>query len=125
MKNNGRFPIFLAACLAAATAAGDDFGPDKRSHFVGGVLLGGLGAKIGDYYVPDHRFLVGTALGTLPGLCIEIADSTNSSGFSGGDLLADFLGAAIGAYLTDSFILKPVVHTDKDKFVGLELGTRF
>lgn len=125
MKNNLRFPALLAACLTAAAAAADDFSPDKRSHFVGGVLLGGLGAKVADYYVPDHRFLVGTALGTLPGLCIEIADSTNSSGFSGGDLLADFLGAAIGAYITDSFILRPVVHTDKDKFVGMEIGKQF
>ena len=123
----GRFrrSALLLAALATGAAAADDFGPDKRSHFLGGVLLGGLGAKVADYAIPDHRFLVGTALGTLPGLCIEIADSTTASGFSGGDLLADFLGAAIGAYVTDSFILRPVVHTGPDKFVGMQIGKQF
>jgi hypothetical protein len=99
--------------------------PDKASHFAGGVVAGGAATAIADLFIPEHRLLVGTLLGTVPGLAIEIADSTNDAGFSVGDLVADFLGSAVGALITDKLILKPVVQTGPEKQVGLEFGRNF
>lgn len=112
--------LILSLTLMAATASADDaFAPDKRSHFAGGVIAGGIGTALADKFVPEHRFVVGTLLGTLPGLAVEIGDATNEAGFSTGDLAADFLGAMAGALVTDKLILKPVVHMGTDRYLGV------
>ncbi len=114
-----RYWLFFLMLLSAAVSAGDAFAPDKRSHFVGGIVAGGVGAGLADKFVPAHRFVVGTLIGTLPGLAVEIGDSTNEAGFSVGDLAADFLGAMLGALVTDKLILKPVVNTGPDPYLGV------
>ena len=114
-----RYWLLSLLLLSAATCASDAFAPDKRSHFAGGVIAGGVGAGLADRFFPKHRFIVGTLVGTLPGLAIELGDSTNEAGFSVGDLAADFLGAMLGAVVTDKFILKPVVEMGPDRYLGL------
>ena len=115
----------IALTLLSIQASADNLGPDKRAHFIGGIFTGGVATAAADRFWPEHRLLAGILLGTLPGLGIEIADSTNDAGFSTGDLLADFTGALIGAFVTDTWILKPVVSGGPNQFVGLEFNQDF
>lgn len=92
-----RYWLLSLILLSAAVSADDAFAPDKRAHFAGGVIAGGIGAGLANKFVPAHRFVVGTLLGTLPGLTVEMGDATNEAGFSVGDLAADFLGAMVSA----------------------------
>jgi VanZ family protein len=114
-----RYWSLLSIVLTTTVCADDAFAPDKRAHFAGGVIAGGVGAALADRFVPEHRFVVGTLLGTLPGLAVEIGDSTNEAGFSAGDLAADFVGAMVGALATDKWILKPVVKMNSDHYLGV------
>ena len=114
-----RYWLLSLMLLSAAVSADDAFAPDKRSHFAGGVIAGGIGAGLANKFVPAHRFVVGTLLGTLPGLAVEMGDATNEAGFSVGDLAADLLGAMVGALVTDKLILKPVVKMGSDQYLGV------
>ncbi len=100
--------------------------PDKVAHFSGGVVAGGIATAVANEFVPEHRLITGIILGTIPGLIIEIENSTYSAGFSGGDLLADFLGSVVGSVISDKLILKFLVD-DKgpNKTYGVQVGTRF
>jgi VanZ family protein len=126
-----RRAIVAVALLVAAggeARAGDSgaFAPDKLSHFASAAPFGALGTVVIDQFAPDYRLVGGTLLGTVPGLIVEIVDSTTSSGFSAGDLLADFVGSAVGALFTDQVVLR-FWFDDKgpDKGGGVSVGGRF
>jgi hypothetical protein len=107
--------LALALVLIGMLAARADAVPaDKLSHFAFGVLSGGIATAVvdhfvpppsGPYWAPDLRLIGGAMLGTVPGLIVEIGDSTGKAGFSSGDLLADFIGSTVGALITDKIVL--------------------
>lgn len=119
---------FVLIALFVATTAGqaEAIPPDKLTHFAVSFPWGALGTVVADQFVPDYRLVAGTLLGTVPGLCVEIGDSTTKSGFSGGDLLADFIGSALGALFTDQVVLR--FFFDKqgdDRVAGAEVAGTF
>lgn len=98
---------------------------DKLSHFATGVPAGALATVVVDQFAPEYRLVGGALLGTVPGLIVEIVDSTGSAGFSGGDLLADFIGSATGALLTDQVILRFFFDRGPEEDYGVEVETKF
>ena len=54
-----RYWLLSLILLSAAVSADDAFAPDKRAHFAGGVIAGGIGAGLANKFVPAHRFVVG------------------------------------------------------------------
>lgn len=81
----------LIAAAPAAQAADEWFGADKTKHFAVSAVLG---AATGMHF--ENKW---TAFGVamIPGLLKEISDSGQANNhFSGKDLAADALGAAIG-----------------------------
>jgi VanZ family protein len=98
-----RLPIALISFLIASElsipATARAIPADKLSHFAGGVASGAIATVVVDQFAPEYRLVGGVLLGTVPGLIIEIVDSTNDAGFSGTDLLADFIGSATGALI--------------------------
>jgi VanZ family protein len=135
-SGRGRFDPLRRAILAAAfvltaasgARAGDTgpFAPDKLSHFATAFPFGVLGTALVDQFAPNYRLVGGALLGTFPGLLVEIGDSTSKAGFSGGDLLADFVGSSLGALFTDQVVLR-FWFDDKgpDKGGGVEVGGTF
>ena len=118
--------LIAALALPRSAEAGGPFESDKLTHFSEGVAFGMAGTVIADQFIPEHRFIVGTLLGTVPGLAVEIGDSTTSSGFDPADLLADFLGSALGALLTDQVILRFFFdERGPDKGAGVEVAGTF
>jgi hypothetical protein len=94
--------LTLMILCAAPAYATDPLAPDKVSHFATGMVWGGLSGTVTYRYAenmgPTGRTLTATALGTVPGLVVEIGDKFSSVNyFSWGDLLADGLGALAGA----------------------------
>ncbi|MDO9226051.1 MAG: hypothetical protein Q8M09_17525 [Pseudomonadota bacterium] len=88
------FPSLFAtaACLATFTSAqaADDWGgADKAQHFAVSAVLGTASAM----HFEDKWVAFGVAM--IPGVLKEITDSR----FSGKDLAADALGAALGVQL--------------------------
>lgn len=114
----------LAAALAVPSTA-HAIPADKVSHFAGGVASGAAATVLVDQLAPEYRLPGGILLGTVPGLVIEIVDSTNDAGFSGTDLLADFIGAATGALLTDKVVLHVFFDRGPDEEYGVEVETKF
>lgn len=117
--------VGLLLVLVASYAEAGGIESDKVSHFLGGVASGAIATVVVDQFAPDYRLVGGILLGTVPGLAIEIADSTTSAGFSGGDLLADFLGSASGALITDKVVLHFFFDQGPDEDYGVEVETTF
>lgn len=98
------------AGIGAATVAGmtsNYVAKDKKQHF-GISMVFGAGAEFGlrQFHVADDarwgRIALATALGTVPGLIKELADSRQENNrFDKNDLLADLLGSFTGALLSD------------------------
>jgi len=124
----GALLVAAAACGVAGKARAVDaaFAPDKLTHFSFGVPSGVGATLVVDQFAPRYRLVGGALLGTAPGLLVEILDSTGHAGFSAGDLLADFTGAALGALLTDQIILRFWFDgKGPGKGAGVEVGGRF
>ncbi|HZR79543.1 MAG TPA: hypothetical protein VFD92_00485 [Candidatus Binatia bacterium] len=122
--------VLLALLAWNGPARANPFAADKQTHFAAGVGCGIAATLIADQFTHDHRFIVGTFLGTIPGLAVEIHDSTVSSGFSEGDLALDFAGSALGAILTDLVVLPVAVRFFADDHgpdteYGVEVGGTF
>ncbi len=116
---------FAVAIVLGRPAPARAIPADKLSHFATGVPAGALATVLVDQFAPQYRLVGGALLGTVPGLVVEIVDSTGSAGFSGGDLLADFIGSATGALLTDQVILRFFFDRGPEKDYGVEVGTKF
>ena len=116
----------LCGLADKARAVAPAFAPDKLTHFSFGVPCGIGGALVVNYFAPEYRLPGGALLGTAPGLLVEILDSTGSAGFSGGDLLADFVGSTLGALVTDQVILRVWYdHKGGNTAGGVEVGGQF
>lgn len=84
--------LAASACLAlfpSAQAADDWSGADKRAHFAVSAVLGTAAAM----HYENKWTAFGVAM--IPGLLKELTDNR----FSGKDLAADALGAALGVQL--------------------------
>jgi hypothetical protein len=97
--------------------------PGESAHVAGGAAISGIATAIADKYWPEHRALIGFSVGTASGIIGEGIDRvTNGEDFSSmlQDVAFTTLGAAIGAFITDKYILMPVIKRDQDK--GSSLG---
>lgn len=123
-----RLSVVLAFVVLLGLSRPDPAGAipaDKLSHFATGVPAGALATVLVDQFAPEYRLVGGALLGTVPGLIVEIVDSTGSAGFSGGDLLADFIGSATGALITDQVVLRFFFDRGPEEDYGVEVETKF
>jgi uncharacterized protein YfiM (DUF2279 family) len=105
---------------------------DTLLHFGVSSVFGAAGESFLHYKTnlkTSGRILLGTALGSLPGLVKELIDSTEKGNyFSGTDLAADIAGAFIGALLANivnNTIQIKIKNTKHDKTVTLSLSFQF
>jgi hypothetical protein len=96
----------------------------EASHALFGAFMGGSLTWVADEVGwREHRALIGFGVTTAGGLLEEAA---SKSGFSIADAGFNMLGAAVGAYVTDRYLLAPVVQRQADghRFVGVILTGR-
>ena len=101
-------------------------------HFGVSSVFGAAGESFLHYKTnlkTSGRIILGTALGSLPGLVKELIDSTKKGNhFSGTDLAADIADAFIGALVANTVNNKIQIKIKKskyDKTVTLSLSFQF
>jgi hypothetical protein len=115
--------LCIAACFVSQASATDNW-KSETSHAIFGASLGGAFTWGANYRWPEHRALIGFGASAAVGL---IGESAGTSGFSALDAGAHVLGAAIGAALTDEFLLAPVIKRDvpHSSYIGVILVRSF
>ena len=112
--------LAFTLCLYVSTVQANDSLNSELSHVAGGAAMGAGFTYLADYYgEKEHRGWIGfgTAAGIgVLGEAIELASGNGE--FSALDAGSNALGAAIGAFVTDQWVLMPVVNS-RDHYIGL------
>jgi len=106
--------VSLLACAGAS--ANDSFG-SEISHVFGGMAIASGATMLADHYgAGTNRGWIGFGTSVGLGFVAEAAQvaSNGSSQLRGSalDFASNLVGAAIGAWVTDQYILAPVVTKD-------------
>jgi hypothetical protein len=116
MKAPASALIAVVVGLGQSSAhANESFG-SEFSHFVAGAAIASGVTVVADHYGAENRAWIG--FGTAVGISfvVEAAQIASNGSHQVGPSALDFgsnlLGAALGAWATDRFILAPVVSTD-------------
>jgi hypothetical protein len=107
--------VALLSLGCGNASANESFG-SEFSHFVAGGVMAGAATAIADHYGVEQRGWVGfwTSVGlsfVSEGLQVAANGSSQAKG-SALDFGSNMLGAALGAWVTDQYILSPVVARD-------------
>jgi len=120
--------LFLISISNKNASAGDD----RLKHFGVSSIFGAASESILHYKTnlnTSERIILGTALGSLPGLAKELVDSTKEGNqFSGSDLAADIAGAFLGAVIANFFnnlIQIKIDTTEENKVFAISLSYKF
>jgi len=132
MRKGIIWSLTMGALIVTGLQANDSVA-SELSHVGGGMVLAGLGTAVTDRYFPEYRaergwigFWSATLIaGIVSG--IEYAQDRDDASGELLDFASGVAGAAIGSFVTDRFILAPVVHTapDGSRDVGLNAAYRF
>ena len=123
--------LIISACSVLALNASNSVG-SEASHFAGGaVMAGGITAIVDNYY-PEYksdRAMLGFGISSVAIIAeqsVEYAINGNARGQLL-DAASHIAGSALGAFITDEYILAPVVKDSaKDgTFVGLNVYHNF
>jgi len=121
--------FIIAISTANKYASAED---NKLLHFGISSVFGAASESYLHYTTKlktSGRIILGTALGSAPGLAKEIIDSTKKGNrFSGGDMAADIAGAFIGAVIGNfvNNIIQVKIEKKKDeKKIAVSLTCRF
>lgn len=123
--------FFISVCSALVLNANDSVSSES-SHFVGGaVLAGGISAVVDQYY-PEYRSERGM-LGFEISSAAIIAEQTIEYAVNGDargqllDIAAHIAGSALGAWVTDQYILSPVIQNSasEGQYIGMSLHHSF
>jgi hypothetical protein len=115
--------LCIGACFATQASATDNI-KSETSHAVFGALVAGAFTWGASYKWPEHRALVGFGASASFGVLTE---AVAKNGFSALDAGAHALGAAIGAVVTDEYLLAPVIKREggHTSYVGVMLVKTF
>jgi hypothetical protein len=117
--------------LMTQLEANDSFN-SEISHVIGGaVMAGGITAVIDRYYPEyrENRGMIGFGLSSAAIIAFESVYSAFHGDIRGQllDVASHTAGSAVGAFVTDRYILSPVVQNSptEGKYVGLVMKRTF
>lgn len=127
-----KLQLFLISSLMSLSVYGAEDFNSEFSHFAGGAVLAGGVSAIVDHYYPEYRAdrrNIGFGVSTLAVLVdqsIQYAEHGNARGQLL-DTAAHIAGSALGAYVTDEYLLTPIIKdsSSEGKYVGLALQRTF
>ena len=117
--------ILVLGLLFAGQAAATENWSSETAHAIAGGLFAGVVTYLADRSdAPEYRAWIGFGTSAAVGVLAELAQGDDASGV---DMAANAIGAAIGAFVTDKWLLKPVVKGDDGglAYVGVETSIDF
>ncbi len=126
------FKIIVVLWMTFTPIGANDSFSSEVGHVVGGAFMTGGIATVIDRYYPDYKEERGMLSFELSSAIIVVEQGVEFAlnGNAKGQLLditAHVIGSAFGAYVTDKFILAPIISDSKIEgtFVGLNLQHSF
>jgi len=127
-----KISLVIAATLMITQLQANNSASSEMSHVIGGtVMAGGITAVVNSYYpeYKENRGMIGFWTSSAV-IVIEQGIEFAVRGDAKGQLLdatAHILGSALGAFVTDQYILAPVINNShlEGKSVGLTLQHSF
>jgi len=123
--------IFFASVVLTLQVHANNSVASEASHAAGGALLAGGITAIADQF-PEYkpnRAMLGFGISTIAGVIDFVVESTVDGDTSGQllDLASHTLGSALGAWITDDYILSPVITNSKTegRYAGLAMNYSF
>ncbi|MDO9207594.1 MAG: hypothetical protein Q7T91_05025 [Sulfuricurvum sp.] len=124
--------FILLIGLGSVSANANDSFNSEMSHVVGGAVMGGGITAVVDRYYPEYkedRGMIGFGISSLTIVAFESVTVALRGDAKGQllDVASHIAGSAFGAFVTDKFILSPVVKnsTNEGKFIGLQAAVSF
>ena len=113
------FCICCTCVVFARPALAGDCWQSEVSHVAGGAALAGAVTAGADRYWPEHRAMIGFAASTAAVVATEGREWALGEKFSSAmlDVASHTIGAALGSFVTDKYILMPVVRVDRSNNV--------
>lgn len=124
--------FLIASTLMITQLEANDSLNSEMSHVIGGaVMAGGITAVVDSYY-PEYkadRGMIGFGISSASIIVFESVNMALGANVKGQllDIASHVAGSAIGAFVTDQYILAPVMSnsTAEGKYVGLALQHSF
>jgi len=124
--------LFSLCCATQLYSASNTGFNSEASHFIGGAVMAGSITAIVDKYYPeyaDKRQIIGIALSSGI-IVLEQSYEAIQHGDARSqmiDALAHIGGAVVGAYITDKYILEPIIKSDPNghRTVGVQFSHSF
>ncbi len=120
------FPVFfLLVCIQDIKADTNVY--SEISHTIGGALLAGTISWASDRYLPEYdRAWMGFGVSCVIGIAsqyYEYNQGSNTADEAAVDAVTHVLGSAIGAYVSDRYLLRPVLKkvVARHYYMGIEL----
>lgn len=123
--------LFVVGAMVMSLNANESFSSEV-SHIVGGAVMAGGITAVTNYYYPEYRSdrgVIGFGLSSAAVVVeqsIEFALHGNASGQLL-DAVSHIAGSALGAFVTDQYLLSPVIHEspNEGKYIGFTLQRTF
>lgn len=123
--------VFIVLMGASSVSANDSLN-SEMSHVIGGaVMAGGITAVVDRYYpeYKENRGMIGFGISSASMIVFESINMALGANVKGQllDIASHVAGSAFGAFVTDQYILSPVVNNSaaEGKYVGLALKHTF
>ncbi len=107
--------FFLSFLFSSTMLVSNDSFNSEASHFGGGIVIAGALTVVGDHYYPENRAMFGFGVSSV-GFLLEEAIAISLHGHFYGNLLdvaAHTAGSALGAMITDKYLLMPVISQNE------------
>lgn len=107
----------IAGIAIAQPSQANDGLSSELSHAAGGMAMSGAVTAIADHYHAERRALIGFEVSAAFGLLSEAiqmaSDRDTKLASSALDAGSHMLGSAIGAVVTDRYLIMPIVEVDR------------
>jgi hypothetical protein len=124
--------LVASSLIAVSTLGANDSFNSEFSHFAGGAVMAGGITAVVDRFYPEYRSdrgMIGFEVSSIAIVAeqgIEYAMHGNARGQLL-DAASHIAGSALGAYVTDQYLLSPVVQNSasEGKYIGFNLQHTF